>query len=124
MPNTYVTEVDLKDGQLLLNVQVDEFATGDPVEIYGQATQDNAAFAPFYDIRKVPAPGANGHKVLTVQADPVDGAKFEAKDPVTVAVRVSAVWVTILTKANVANTGTGITAVWTENAVATLETYD
>ena len=51
MVNTYVTKAQLENNKIVLTVQVDGFQPGDAVEISGQATQNNAAFATFDEIK-------------------------------------------------------------------------
>jgi len=66
--NTYVTQAEVKDGKIELTVQVDDFKPGEAVEISGQVTQDNGAFATFYDIQNTPNPKAVGTNPGTAPA--------------------------------------------------------
>ena len=89
---------------------MDGFEPGDALEISGQATQNNAAFATFDEIKDIPGTKAgakagtgspaypNGKSSLPVTADPVVAEKFEAEKDLTVVVRVAKVWVTVLSK--------------------------
>jgi hypothetical protein len=87
--------------QISLTVQVDDFLSGQTVEISGHATQENGAFANYYDIQKVPDPvtGADGksHKNVTVTTHPLPPNNFMQGQPITIVLRVSKVWVTVLT---------------------------
>lgn len=86
--------------QIALAVQVDDFVEGETVEISGQATQIGGAFANYYDIQKVPAAvtGTDGkpHKTVTVTTHPIPEFPFVEGQQVTVVLRVSRVWVTVL----------------------------
>jgi len=98
--NSYVTQAELRQDKVVLTVRVDDFKAGAAVELSGQATMTNGAFATFYDVQNVPAPDDQGHLSLTVAATPVDMARFEkgnaAGDDITVVTRVSMVWATVL----------------------------
>lgn len=110
MVNTYVTKAQLENNKIVLTVQVDGFEPGDALEISGQATQNNAAFATFDEIKDIPGTKAgakagtgspaypNGKSSLPVTADPVVAEKFEAEKDLTIVVRVAKVWVTVLSK--------------------------
>jgi hypothetical protein len=103
--NSYVTRAELKNNKVVLTVQVAGYKPGEAVEISGHATQDNGAFATFYDIQNVPGTNTSGHSYLIVTANPVDIAKFEkgqaaGKDIIVVA-RVAKVWATMLKKVRV-----------------------
>jgi hypothetical protein len=54
MPNAYVTSAKFTGGKIELTVVVDDYKSGGYVEISGQATQANGAFANFYNIEEVP----------------------------------------------------------------------
>jgi hypothetical protein len=99
MVDTYVPSAEFKNGQIVLTVDVAGFEPGEPVELNGQATQDNGAYAPFYNIKDVPTDGSP----LTVEATPEGQYEFDATQVVTVTIRVAKVWVTILKEA--ASTG-------------------
>lgn len=105
MPDSYVTSAALTTDaqsvtQIALTVQVDDFVSGEMVEISGQATQSGGAFANYYDIQKVPdaVTGADGksHRAVTVTTHPIPTFPFMQGQPVTVVLRVSRVWVTVL----------------------------
>ena len=102
MVDSYVSRAELESNKIVLTVHVSDFQPGEAVEISGQATQDNAAFAPFYEIKNIPgtntgaAAHPNGNSLLTVTAAPVDAEKFEAGKDITVVARVAKVWVTVL----------------------------
>lgn len=103
--NSWVTRVDLTTDaagkiSIALTVQVDDFIPGETVEISGQATQESGAFANYYDTKLVPQPDpANGgHQNVTVTTQPLPQHPFVAGQNVTVALRVSRVWVTVLGK--------------------------
>ena len=77
-----VTKAQLENNKIVLTVQVDGFEPGDAVEISGQATQNNAAFATFDEIKDIPGtkagakagPGSpaypNGNSSLAVRPTP------------------------------------------------------
>jgi hypothetical protein len=100
--DSYVTSATIKDGQIELSVQVDDFPDNETVEISGVATQSGGAFANYYDIQKVPAAVAaadgTSHKTVTVATHPIPPNKFMQDQDVTVVLRVSRVWVTVLGK--------------------------
>jgi hypothetical protein len=91
----YVTDVSLKDGKIVLTIQLEKDWVNESVEISGYATQNNGAFATFYDIQSGKENPA-GKVVMFVKATPT--AQFQAGEPVTVALRASRVWVTVLTE--------------------------
>ena len=98
MPNSEVPRVELnQDGTISLEVNVDGFDAGTPVEISGQATQANGAIATFYE-RPDNARADGGHGViLVIHSVPVVGTKkFEAGFPITVVVRATEAWITTL----------------------------
>jgi len=90
----YVTDVTIKDGQVVLTVELDKYLANEPVEISGYATQGNGAFATFYDLQSVDENPA-GKVFMYVTATP--SAQFQSGEAVTVALRASRVWVTVLT---------------------------
>jgi hypothetical protein len=105
MPDSFVTSAalttdDQTGTQVTLTVQVDDFAVGETVEISGQATQAGGAFANYYELKKVPAAvnGADGkpHKTVTVTTHPIPPNNFLQGQEVTVVLRVSMVWATVL----------------------------
>ena len=127
MVDSYVTKAQLENNKIVLTVQVGDFKPGEAVEISGQATQNNAAFAPFYEIKDTPGTNTgagstaypNGNSSLTVTADPVDAEKFKAGEDITVVVRVAKVWVTVLSKDRDNLDPTNIA--WTASKTATVE---
>ena len=103
MPLPYVTRAELKDGKIVLDVRVDDYGNDEDIEISGEATQDNEAFATFRDIQNTrDARTDDGYPYLTVTAEPVEADKFgKGYDDglaVTVVARISRVWVTVLDK--------------------------
>lgn len=95
MPHSYVTKVTLKDGQIVLTVEVDESLAGEPVEISGYATQNSGGFATFYDIQSA-GENPDGTVVIYVKATPTKA--FQDGEDVTVSLRAARVWVTVLTE--------------------------
>jgi hypothetical protein len=95
MPHPYVTNVTLRDGQIVLTVRVDDFVGDDSVEISGYATQNGGAFASFYDIQPI-TENPDGTRVVYVKATPSQG--FNNGEAVTVSLRAARVWVTVLTE--------------------------
>lgn len=58
MPYSQVPRIELnQDGTINLLVNVSGFDPGTPIEISGQATQDNGAVATFYSVQKMPPSG-------------------------------------------------------------------
>ena len=106
MPDSWVTSVTTTDtGPLKLSIQIDGFEPGGTVEISGQATQSGGAFANFYDIQPIPAkpnaPDLTNPSMLTnysvdVLTNPLPPHKFREDQDVTVVLRVSKVWLTVL----------------------------
>jgi hypothetical protein len=101
MPDSWVTDATLTTDaqnvtQITLTVLVDGFETNKMVEISGHATQPNGAFANFYDIKQVPIPDANGDQVIPVSTQPIPPNPFMEGQEITIALRVSKVWVTVL----------------------------
>ena len=94
MPNPYVTSVTLKNNQIVLTVRVDDYQTGESLEISGQATQNGGAYAAFYDTKTVPEHNPDGTAYVYVTATP--SQEFEQGRNVTVVLRAAKVWVTVL----------------------------
>lgn len=94
MSNPYVTNVAFISNQIVLTVEVDEYAPGDTVEISGTATQTNGAFAVFNAIQRVPAPNPDGKTYMYVKAPPSED--FKKGHAVTVVLRAGRVWTTVL----------------------------
>jgi len=93
MPRPFVTNVTFKGGEMVLTVELDKFLANKPVEISGYATQNSGGFATFYDIQSVGETPA-GTVVMYVKATPATA--FNIGDDVTVSLRASSVWVTVL----------------------------
>lgn len=89
----YATDVSFKDGQIVLTIELDNYLANESVEISGYATQSNGAFATFYDIQSTEENPA-GRVMMFVKATPTVG--FQKGEPVTVSLRASRVWVTVL----------------------------
>jgi len=109
MSDPYVTSATItNDGKIQLSVQVinaqdSNFTPGEYVEISGQATQTNGAFANFYDIQKIPA-GPNGDEndpndrdnyYIYVTGSP-SPHKFRNDRDVSVIARVARLWLSVL----------------------------
>jgi hypothetical protein len=101
MPNSLVTKAEIDgNNHIVLSVKVDAFYTREYVEISGYATQNSlattsgAGFATFSEIQEIDPPKDGGPVVLKVKAKPTNA--FQKDLDVTVAVRVSKVWVTVL----------------------------
>ena len=93
MPNSAVSRIELnQDGTINLMVDVYGFDPGEPVEISGQATQENGAVATFYSVQKMPPSGPVPITHLSV----VPPNTFTAGFPITVVARAAQVWVTTL----------------------------
>lgn len=105
MPEPYVTSATITDGKIVLSVRLDKFTPNEYVEISGQATQINGAFANFYDIQQVPAepnvpadpsiPGDTEHYDVDVTGAP-SPHQFKGNQDVSVVARVATVWLTVL----------------------------
>jgi len=109
MPNSLVTKAKINgDKDIVLTVKVDAISEG-YVEVSGYATQNSyattstAGFATFSEIKEIPNTG--GPAELEVTAKPTNA--FQEGLDVTVAVRVSKVWVTVLS---------AVTPHWTDPA--------
>ena len=93
MPNSAVSRIELnQDGTINLMVDVYGFDPGAPVEISGQATQENGAVATFYSVQKMPPSGPVPITHLSV----VPPNTFTAGFPITVVARAAQVWITTL----------------------------
>ena len=121
MSDPYVTSAKITNGRITLSVRVDDFKAGDYVEISGQATQTNGAFANFYDIQQVPTkPNVLANAPNNPDADDKDhfyiyvtGApsphQFSNSHDVSAVVRAGRVWLTVL-KGQALSGGIGTTA--------------
>jgi hypothetical protein len=105
MPHPWVYSAKITDGKITFRVEVTDFKpTAGVIEVSGQATQVGGAFAPIYAISEVPAkPNGDeneeeerGRSFVDVEADPTPEHPFTGDQDVTVFVRVSKVWVTVL----------------------------
>jgi hypothetical protein len=97
MSNSWVTKAQMTPGgKIQLTVQLDDFDPGGTVELSGQATQTDGAFANFYEIVKVPDKDAAGHSYVSVATSPLPPHKFRKDQDVTVFLRAAKVWVTVL----------------------------
>ncbi len=96
MSHPYVTDVSLVDGQIVLTVEFDPAMVGQPFEISGYATQNGGAFANIYDVKnaeKIPS----GKVVAYVSTAPLK--PFKNGEDITVVLRASRVWATVLIQA-------------------------
>jgi hypothetical protein len=122
-PLPYVDSATIKGKRIIFRVDVTDFKDSQGfIEISGEATQDSGAFATIYAIVKVPkrANGVGDDKgkyYVNVSAGLIPDHPFRKDRDVTVFVRVSKVWVTVLgeqasagppklTRAGEANEGT------------------
>lgn len=86
-----------KDGTISLEVSVYGFEKDTPVEISGQATQENGAVAAFFSVLTMPE--VEDEKSVTVALDSVpvlSPKKFAPGFPVTVVARAAEAWITTL----------------------------
>jgi hypothetical protein len=88
--------------RISFRVDVSDFKPGDGIEISGQATQSSGAFANIYTITRVPATpnGYNGEHYVDVTAVPIPASPFRKDQDVTIFMRVSKAWVTVLGEHN------------------------
>lgn len=101
----WVYSATVTPGGITFSVEVtDIHTTAGAIEITGTATQVNGAFAPIYYITDVPD-GPNGDKndddqkcryFVNVPAIPTPGHVFDPNEDLTVFIRVSKVWVTVI----------------------------
>jgi hypothetical protein len=105
MPHPWVYSATITDGKISFHVEVSDLhTTVGAIEISGIATQVNGAFAPIYHITDIPSePNGDasdadqaGRYFVDVAADPTPDHPFAADEDVTIFVRVSKVWVTVL----------------------------
>jgi hypothetical protein len=105
MSHPWVYSATIMNGTISFRVEVTDLrATKKAIEISGMATQDNGAFAPIYRIIDMPTapngdPDDDDEKdryFLNVEATPTADHPFSNEENVTVFVRVSKVWVTVL----------------------------
>lgn len=94
MPPPWVKKVTIKEEQIVLTVQADDFRTGENLEISGYATQTSGAFAVFDIIKTVPDPNPDDTVNMYVTATP--SRPFTKGEAVTVTLRAGPVWVSVL----------------------------
>ena len=101
MPHAYVISVTYTDDQLTFRVNVEDFKdTAGSVEISGQAVQAGGAFVNIYAIAPVPTtPGDNDESYVDVPVA-VPPNEFKKDQDITIFMRVSKVWVTVLREHN------------------------
>jgi Animal haem peroxidase len=99
MSNSQVPRIELnKDGSLNIEVNVYGFDGGTPVELSGHATQTNGAVASFYQVQTTPAHDGETVALWVKSIAAVPPNKFVTGFPVTVVVRATEAWITILDK--------------------------
>jgi hypothetical protein len=102
MPYPYVDSAVITGDKITFRVEVTDFKTTEGgIEISGQATQVGGALAEISAIAQVPAtPNGEGEDqgkyFVDVTADTIPPKRFRKDQDVTVFVRVSKVWVTVL----------------------------
>jgi hypothetical protein len=95
----YVESVSITGHKITLRVEVTDFKTSTGgIEISGQATQNGGAFANISSIVDIATAtvGDDGELFVTVTADSIPPYRFRKDQDVTIFVRVSKVWVTVL----------------------------
>ncbi|MGZ3318106.1 MAG: hypothetical protein ACXU95_12470 [Isosphaeraceae bacterium] len=104
MPHPYVDKATMTNGKITFRVEVTDLQTTQgAIEITGEATQANGAFAPISCVTNIPsAPNGEGEDAgryfVDVNADPNPNPDnpFKNDQDITIFVRVSKVWVTVL----------------------------
>ena len=103
MAESYVTSAKIDGNKhIVLSIDVDAFTPGQYVEVSGCAAQNSyeaqsdGGFASFSEIQEIKNPDSAGTVNLTIKARPV--REFQQGRDVTVAVRVSKVWITVLSE--------------------------
>jgi hypothetical protein len=94
MPYPWVTDVTVKNNQIVLTVKIEGFTTGERLELSGYATQDGGGFAVFNGLQVVPAPTPDNK--ITMYVTSVSSQNFQNGSPVTVVLRAARVWVSVL----------------------------
>jgi len=94
MPYPWVTKVTIKEKQIVLTVQADDFRTGENLEISGYATQNSGGFAVVNVVQAVPKPNPDDTVDMYVTATP--SRPFTKGEAVTVVLRAGPVWVSVL----------------------------
>lgn len=86
-----------KDDTISLEVSVYGFEKDTPVEISGQATQENGAIATFFSVLTMPEVKEKESVLVTLNSVPVlSSNKFAAGFPITVVARAAEAWITTL----------------------------
>jgi hypothetical protein len=110
LSHPWVYSVTKTDGKITFRVEVTDFKpTAGVVEISGQATQEGGAFAPIYATATVPdAPNGDpedkdeaGRSFVNVDVAENPDYPFRNGQAVTVFVRVSKAWVTVIGQSTV-----------------------
>ena len=96
MANPYVENVAFIKNQIVLAIRVNEYPENEVLEISGYATQSNGALAVFNDIKPVPRRNPDGTDYMYVKAFPSPPRQFMKGHAVTVVLRASRVWTTVL----------------------------
>jgi hypothetical protein len=106
MPHPWVySATTTADGKITFRVEVTDLQTTQgAIEITGVATQVVGAFAPIFQVANIEDAikgdpddeDQAGKLFVDVQAEPTQDHAFDPKEDVTVFVRVSKVWVTVL----------------------------
>lgn len=116
MPLNKVNSIRLnEDNTISLDVSVDGFEEGSPIEISGDVTQANGAVATFFKVKTVPKPISGRETVVTVESVRASSETgFVATDPITVVARAAEVWITMLETDGEFRTSeaTGVKAAW------------
>jgi len=99
-----------KDGTISLEVSVYGFEKDTPVEISGQATQENGAVAAFFSVLAMPEVKDEESVTVTLNSVPVlSPKKFASGFPVTVVARASEAWITTLVEIEPSGNSPGLT---------------
>jgi hypothetical protein len=125
MVNSEVPRIELNpDDTISLEVQVYGFDVGTPVEISGQATQENGAVAAFYSVQEMPPHSGESAALWVKSIRAVSPKEFTADFPITVVARATEAWITTLepdagsgalqTRATAAGSGT-LKGAWKSN---------
>lgn len=98
MPLNKVNNIRLNaDNTISLDVSVDGFDVGSPIEVSGDVTQPNGAVATFYSVQTVPPPNDAKESIVTVDSVGASSVNnFVAGDPIMVVARAAEVWLTTL----------------------------
>jgi hypothetical protein len=116
MPLNKVNSIRLnEDDTISLDVSVDGFDVGSPIEISGDLTQANGAVATFYSVQTVPPPNDAKESIVTVDSVRASSVNnFVTTDPIMVVARAAEVWLTRLEQDGtfVANVSDGVQAAW------------